>query len=57
MWMHFLFNFLLQLVLIEQIQLLMYVSVGYMLAAIILILTEKQSMLQKPAIQAKSTNP
>ena len=48
MWMHFLFNFLLQLVLIEQIQLLMNVSVGYMLAAIILVLTQKKTILAKP---------
>jgi membrane protease YdiL (CAAX protease family) len=56
MWMHFLFNFLLQLVLIEQIQLLMYVSVGYMLAAIILILTHKQSLLAKPGVDSIYTN-
>lgn len=52
MWMHFLFNFLLQLVLIEQLQLLMYVSVGYLLAAIIVILTQKESLLIKPVIDS-----
>jgi len=46
----------LQLVLIEQIQLLMSVSVGYMLAAIILILTQKQSLLAKPGVDSIYTN-
>jgi membrane protease YdiL (CAAX protease family) len=56
MWMHFLFNFLLQLVLIEQIQLLMHVSVGYMLAAIIIVLLQKKSILAKPGIDSIYTN-
>lgn len=51
MWMHFLFNILLQLVLIELLQLLFYVSVGYLLLAIILILTKKQELNILPGIK------
>lgn len=46
MWMHFLFNFLLQLVIIDLLQLIIYISVGYLILAIILIVTHKQEFYE-----------
>lgn len=47
-WMHFLFNFLIQLITIDFLQLLILVSIGYLLLAIILVLTQKDELLRIP---------
>lgn len=47
MWMHFLFNLFLQLVIIDLLQLIIYVSAGYLLLAIVIVVTNKQDLLRK----------
>jgi len=49
MWIHFLFNFSLTLVTIDLLQLLIYLSAGYLLLAIILFITQKRELLEIPA--------
>ena len=51
MWIHFLFNFLLQLVLIDLLQLLIYISLGYLMLAIILILFYKNELRAPSSLQ------
>ena len=46
MWIHFLFNFSLTLVSIDQLQHLIYLSAGYLLSAIILLITQKKELLK-----------
>ncbi len=45
MWMHFLFNFSLLIVIIDLLQLLIYLSAGYLFLAILLIITQKKELL------------
>lgn len=45
MWLHFWFNFLLQLVIIDLLPLLIYVSIGYLIAAMGIILFNKKAFL------------
>jgi len=52
MWIHFLFNFLLQLVLIDLLQLLIYISLGYLMLAIILILFYKNELRAPSSLQS-----
>lgn len=47
MWIHFLFNLFLQLMIIDMLQLLIYLSVGYFLLALLLVLTYKTELLNK----------
>ena len=45
MWMHFWFNFLLQIVIIDLLPLLIYVSVGYLIIAILIVILNKKELL------------
>lgn len=47
MWLHFWFNFLLQLVIIDLLHLLIYVSIGYLIAAVGIVLLNKKAFLTK----------
>ena len=47
MWIHFWFNFLLKLVIIDILPLLMYISVGYLILAILIIIMNKNELLVK----------
>ncbi len=47
MWIHFWFNFLLKLVIIDLLPLLMYISVGYLILAILIIIMNKNELLVK----------
>lgn len=44
MWMHFLFNFLLKVIIIEQLDLMIYISIGYLAFAVVLCLLFKNEM-------------
>ena len=45
MWLHFLFNFSLKIVIIDLLSLLIYMSIGYMIVAIIIIVKNKSELL------------
>ena len=45
MWMHFWFNFLLQIVIIDILPLLIYVSIGYLIVAILIVILNKNEVL------------
>ncbi len=45
MWMHFLFNFFMKIVVIDFLSLLIYVSVGYVIVAIIIVSTNRNQMI------------
>jgi len=45
MWLHFLFNFSLNIVIIDLLSLLIYMSIGYMIFAIIIIVMNKSELL------------
>lgn len=45
MWMHFLFNFFIQLVIMDLLQLLAYLSLAYLLSALVLFITSKHAFL------------
>ena len=45
MWIHFWFNFLLQIVIIDLLPLLMYISVGYLILAILVVILNKNEVL------------
>ncbi len=47
MWMHFLFNFTLQLVIIDLLQLIVYFSIAYLILAIVLVASRKHELLKK----------
>jgi membrane protease YdiL (CAAX protease family) len=47
MWLHFWFNFLLQLVIIDLLHFIIYVSIGYLIAAIGIVLLNKKAFLTK----------
>ena len=47
MWIHLWFNFLLKIVIIEFLPLLIYISVGYLVLAIIIIVLNKNELLRK----------
>jgi membrane protease YdiL (CAAX protease family) len=51
-WIHFWFNFLLKLVIIDILPLLLYTSIGYLLIAIVLIILNSKTMLKKPELTA-----
>jgi membrane protease YdiL (CAAX protease family) len=53
MWIHFFFNFLLKMVIIDILPLLLYASVGYLLIATALIALNKKTMLKKPELAAR----
>lgn len=46
-WIHFLFNFSIQLLIIDLLQLVIYLSVGYLLLALLLFITHKSELLNK----------
>lgn len=50
MWVHFLFNFLMQVVIIDLLQLIFYISLGYLIFAIFLIASQQHILLKKPNI-------
>ena len=47
MWMHFWFNFLLKIVIIDLLPLLIYISVGYLILAILVIIFNRNELLLK----------
>ncbi len=47
-WMHFWFNVLLQILIIDILHMLIYYSVGYLLIAIVLMILNRNTMLKKP---------
>ena len=47
MWMHFWFNFLLQMVIIDLLPLLIYISVGYLISGILVIIFNRNELLLK----------
>jgi membrane protease YdiL (CAAX protease family) len=53
MWIHFLFNFLLTLVVIDLLPLLLYSSVGYGVIAITIVAANRKTMLKKPVLAAR----
>jgi len=47
MWMHFWLNFLLKIVIIDLLPLIKYLSIGYLILAILVVLLNKKEMLKK----------
>lgn len=45
MWMHFWFNFLLKIVIIDLLPLMIYISVGYLIAAVLVVIFNKNEVL------------
>jgi hypothetical protein len=50
MWMHFCFNFLLKIVIIEFLPFLIFLSVGYLIIAILIVVLHKKALLQKKTV-------
>ncbi|MBI9104878.1 MAG: CPBP family intramembrane metalloprotease [Spirochaetales bacterium] len=50
MWMHFWFNFLLKIVIIDILPLLIYVSAGYLIGAILVVCLNKGELLERKSI-------
>jgi len=50
MWMHFWFNFLLTIVIIDLLSLLIYVSIGYLILAILIVVINKNELLERTLI-------
>lgn len=46
MWMHFWFNFLLQIVIIDLLPLIIYLSIGYLILAILVVLLNKNEFMK-----------
>jgi hypothetical protein len=51
-WIHFLFNFLLNAVKIDIVQLLAYTSVAYFVVALFVVAFGRKTMMRKPASSA-----
>ena len=51
-WIHFWFNFLLKILIIDILPLLLYFSVGYLLIAIIIVTMNNKTMMKKPEMSA-----
>lgn len=47
MWIHFWFNFLLRIVIIDRLPLIIYASIGFLVLAILIVLLNKKEMLKK----------
>ncbi len=47
MWMHFWFNFLMKIVVIKPLDLLIYISFGYLILAAVIVIFNRNEMLQK----------
>ncbi len=47
MWMHFWFNFLLTIVIIDLLPMLIYMSLGYLVLAVLIVLLKKDELLKK----------
>ncbi|MCK5157496.1 MAG: hypothetical protein KAQ69_13795, partial [Spirochaetales bacterium] len=46
MWIHFWFNFLLKIVIIDLLSLLIYLSAGYLILAILVVLLNKKELMK-----------
>lgn len=53
MWIHFWFNFLLKIVVIDILPLMIYTSIGYLVLATIIVLLYKNELLNKQVIQTE----
>jgi len=51
MWIHFWFNFLLKIVVIDILPLMIYTSIGYMALATLIVLLHKNELLNKQVVQ------
>lgn len=49
-WIHFLFNMLMQIVVIEDYRILLFVSILYVLVSVVIVLGNKKTMLQKAPV-------
>lgn len=57
MWLHFWFNFLLKMVIIDLLPLIVYVSFGYLIVVILLVVFNRKEMLTKELMQEKTIAP